>query len=322
MWMLLAGCAARYAHLPPIGPEELWTPLPLRHVDVGGVDVAYVDSGGEGPPVVLVHGLSSSVGFWEHQVPTLARTHRVLALDLPGYGASGRPDAPYTPPWYAGVVAGFMDALGVPSAVLVGHSMGGQVALTLALDEPDRVDALVLSAPAGFERFGPGAAAFMKSYWHEGRALEATEEELRYTFTNLVFGRVDDGVERLLQERVRMRGTPAFAGTSVAVSRSIAGMLDFPVADRLGEIRVPTLIVFGTDDRMIPNPVFTGGRTRSVAEAGHAAIAGSTLVMIPGAGHTVHHDAPEAFDAAVQQFLGALPPTVSDPWGPTAERTP
>lgn len=322
MWLLLAGCAARYAHLPPIGPEELWTPLPLRHVDVAGVDVAYVDSGGEGPPVVLVHGLSSTVGFWEHQVPTLARTYRVLALDLPGYGASGRPDAPYTPPWYAGVVAGFMDALGVGSAVVVGHSMGGQVALTLALDEPARVDALVLSAPAGFERFGPGAAAFMKSYWHEGRALEATEEELRYTFTNLVFGRVDDGVERLLQERVRMRGTPAFAGTSVAVSRSIAGMLDFPVADRLVEIRVPTLIVFGTDDRMIPNPVFTGGRTRAVAEAGHAAIAGSTLVMIPGAGHTVHHDAPEAFDAAVQQFLATLAPTVGDPWGPTAERTP
>jgi pimeloyl-ACP methyl ester carboxylesterase len=308
MWTLFAtACAARYSHLPPITPDELRAPLPVRHVEVSGVDVAYVDSGGDGPPIVLVHGLSSSVGFWEYQVPTLAATHRVLALDLPGYGASGRPDAPCTPPWYAGVVADFMDAVGVSSAVVLGHSMGGQIALTLALEHPERVDALVLSAPAGFERFSPGAATFIKHWWHEGRALQATEEELRYTFTRVVFNRPDAGVERLLEERVRMRGTPELAGTSVAVSRSIAGMLDFPVLARLGDLRVPTLVVFGADDRMIPNPIFTGGRTRAVAEVGHAAIAGSELVLIPGAGHTVHHDAPEAFAAAVQPFLARLP---------------
>jgi pimeloyl-ACP methyl ester carboxylesterase len=323
MWSLLAmtACAPRYTHLPPIAPADLHTPLPVQHLEVDGVDVAYVDSGGDGPPIVLVHGLSSSIGFWEYQVPTLARTHRVLALDLPGYGSSGRPDAPFTPPWYAGVVAGFMDAVGVPSAVVLGHSMGGQIALTLALDRPEKVEALVLSAPAGFERFTPGAARLMKDFWHEGKALEATEEELRHTFTRVVFNRPDEGVERLLEERVRMRGTPAFAGTSVAVSRSIAGMVDHPVLERLGEIRVPTLIVYGTDDRMIPNPIFTGGFTRTVAEAGHAAIAGSELVMMPGAGHTVHHDAPEAFDAAVQQFLAKLPRGAAV-WGPTAEATP
>lgn len=322
MWALLAttACVARYSHLPPISPADLRTPLPMRHVDVGGIDVAYVDSGGDGPPIVLVHGLSSSLGFWEHQVPTLSRTHRVLALDLPGYGASGRPDAPFTPPWYADVVSGFMDALGVPSAVVLGHSMGGQIALTLALDHPGKVDALVLSAPAGFERFSPGTAGFVKDWWHEGRALEATEEELRHTFTRVVFNRPDEGVERFLEERVRLRDTPEFAATSVAVSRSIAGMFDHPVLDRLGGIGVPTLIVFGTDDRMIPNPIFTGGRTRSIAEAGHAAIAGSELVMIPGAGHTVHHDAPVEFDAAVQQFLAKLPR--DGVWGPTAETAP
>src|SRR5688500_16261649 len=165
MWTLFAtACVARYSHLPPIAPADLRTPLPLQHVEVDGIDVAYVDSGGDGPPIVLVHGLSSSIGFWEYQVPTLARTHRVLALDLPGYGASGRPDAPCTPPWYADLVAGFMDAVGVPSAVVMGHSMGGQIALTLALDHPGRVEALVLSAPAGFERFGAGSATFMKAY--------------------------------------------------------------------------------------------------------------------------------------------------------------
>jgi pimeloyl-ACP methyl ester carboxylesterase len=304
------GCAPRYSRLPSILPADLWAPMPVQHrtldlPEVGLVDVAYVDSGGPGVPLVFIHGLSSSIGFWEYQLPVFAASQRVIALDLPGYGASGRPDAPCTPPWYADVVVGLLDALAVPRATLVGHSMGGQIALTLALAHPERVDRLVLSAPAGFEAFDRGAAQWMKAWWHEARALEAREEELRATFTTLVFNKTDAGVERLLEERVRMSGTPAFQGTSVAVSRSIAGMLDFPLLDRLGQVAVPTLMVFGTDDRMIPNPIFTGGSTRRLAEQGVARLPQGQLVLIPGAGHTVHHDAPDAFNEAVAAFLSA-----------------
>ncbi len=305
-----AACAPRYHHAPPLAPEQLWAPLPMHPVEVDGMRIATLDSGGSGPPVVLIHGLSSYTGFWEHQVPHLARTHRVLALDLPGFGASDRPDAPYTPPWYAEVVHRWMGAMGVDHAVIVGHSMGGQVALTLALEHPEAVDALVLSAPAGFEAFTPGEAALLRQTWHEERALHTPETGVRQAMLGAVFNVHDDGVERLIEERVRLGRHPAFAGTSVAVSRSIAGMLDHPVRERLGEIAVPTLIVYGTHDRMIPNPVLHGGRTRAVAEAGQRAIPGAELEMIPGAGHTVHHDAPEAFNAAVDRFLAGLPQQV------------
>lgn len=308
MALLGVGCTVKYADLGPLAPEQLWTPLPVQHVEVEGIEVAWIDSGAPprgsgGPPVVLVHGLSSYMGFWEHQVPALAREHRVLALDLPGYGASARPDAPYTPPWYAELLSRWMDTVGLEEAVIVGHSMGGQIAITLALTHPDQVDRLVLSAPAGLETFSPGTARFMKGYWHEARATEAREHELRTVFTQAVFNRTDEGVERLLQERVRLGQHPAFQGTSVAVSRSIAGMVDHPVAHRLGELRVPTLLVFGTADHMIPNPIFTGGTTRRIAEQGRDAIPGAELVLLPGAGHTVHHDAPEAFNEAVLSFL-------------------
>lgn len=303
----LAACAPRYADLPALAPAELQTPLPRRTIDVNGVEVSYVDSGGPGAPIVLIHGLSSYLGFWEYQVPHLARTHRVLALDLPGYGASGRPDAPYSPPWYASFVADWMSAVGVPSAVVMGHSMGGQVSMTLALDHPARVDALVLAAPAGFEAFSPGAARWMKGYWTETRALNSSEHEVRTAFTTAVFNRTDEGVERLIEERVRLGKHAAFRGTSVAVARSVAGMVDHPVLPRLGEIRVPTLIVYGTDDRMIPNPVFTGGHTRAIAEAGRDAIPGAQLVLLKGAGHTVHHDDAAGFNMAVDAFLTRLP---------------
>lgn len=307
----LAGCAPKYADLPDLHPTDFDTPLPVRHVAVDGVDIAYMDSGERGQadvPVVLIHGLSASMGYWAHNLPDLARDRRVLALDLPGYGASGRPDAPYTPPWYAETVAGFLDEVGIGQAVIVGHSMGGQVALTMAIEHPDRVDRLVLAAPAGLETFNPGAAAWMKQHWHEGRATEATEDELRATFQTLVFNRMDPHAERLLEERIRTRGTATFRGTSVAVSRSVAGMLDHPVADRLGQVRAPTLIVYGTDDRMIPNPVFTGGRTRRIAERGRDAIPGAELVMLPGAGHTVMHDDPRGFNEAALAFLDRTGP--------------
>lgn len=304
---LLGGCANHYANLGPMPPEELWTPLPVQHVEIDGVDVAYIDSGvvegSDEPPLVLVHGLSSYMGFWEYQVEHFARTRRVLALDLPGYGASGRPDVPYTPPWYADLVVGWLDGLGVDKADVMGHSMGGQIALTMALEHPEKVNRLVLAAPAGFERFGSGAAGFMKAYWTEARALEATEPEIRTNFTQMVFNKPDDGVERLIMERVRLGQHEAFQGTSVAVSRCIAGMVDHPVADRLGEIEARTLVVYGTRDKMIPNPVFTGGYTRRIAEAGVAAMPHAELVMLAGAGHTVHHDDPDGFHDAVDRFL-------------------
>ena len=304
MFPLLLAFAPRYTPEGPMSPEAIWRPLPVQMVSVGELSIATMDSGPQGtePPLVFVHGLSSYGSYWEHQLQAFPE-RRVLALDLPGYGASSRPDAPYTPPWYAQVLLDWMDAMDLDRVVLVGHSMGGQACITLALDHPERVDALVLSAPAGIETFDSGAKAWMKAWWTETRAMESSEAELRAVFTQSVFNVTDDGVERLLRERVRMGLHPSFRGTSVAVSRSIAGMLDHPVAHRLDQLETPTLLVFGSDDRMIPNPVFTGGRTRTLAEAGARAIPHVELVMVPRAGHTVHHDAPGAFNDALSSFL-------------------
>ena len=305
--LLLAGLlglqSARYGGAPPLSPTQLWAPLPYRYVEIDGVTVAYLDSGGDGKPLLMVHGLSSYSAFWEAQIPWFAsHGYRVLALDLPGYGASDRPDAPCDPPWYAHLVGRFMDAMGLQQATIMGHSMGGQIALTLALEAPERVTRLVLAAPAGFERFTDGERDWMKAWWNEERALEADEDAVRANFA-MNFDVMDASVERLVMERVRMAGTPEFRGTSVAVSRSIAGMLDAPVLDRLDQIHAPTLIVFGRDDRLIPNPVFHGGDTARFAHRAAARIPGAELVLLSGAGHMVQHDRAEAFDKIVLDWL-------------------
>lgn len=300
---LTIACTPRYHAAPPLDPAELWTPLPVQHVVVDGVDIAWSDSGGEGPPIVLVHGLSSYMGFWERNVAPLTETHRVLLLDLPGYGMSGRPDAPYTPPWYADTIVAWMQTIGLDKATFMGHSMGGQISLTLALEHPERVERLVLAAPAGIERYAEGHGEWLKDFWTEDRALGSDEQAIRANFLVYNFTSRDDSVERLIEERVRMRTTPAFRGTSVAVARSIAGMIDHPVYDRLGQVAVPTLVVYGTRDRLIPNRIFNGGTPASVGRQAKKAIPRSELVMIPGAGHMVHYDAADRFNAAVRDFL-------------------
>lgn len=290
----------------PLAPDQLATPLPARRVHLPGLDLAVscIDSGGDGLPVVLIHGLSSYMGFWERQVPWLvAQGCRVLALDLPGFGASDKPDVSYAPRWYARVVLAWLDALGVKRAVICGHSMGGQIALHLVLHAPSRVIGLALAAPAGVETFTPEAARWMTDYWTEGRALAASADEVRANFTQLAFNRVDDGVQRLLDERLRLQRHPSFRDTSRAVSRCIRGMLDQPVFDRLGDVAVPTLMVYGDSDRMIPNPVFNPGATAAVAERGARAIPGCRLVMLKGAGHMVMHDDPTGFHGALSPFL-------------------
>lgn len=293
-----------------LAPEDLSTPLPARRVFVPGPDLCVncMDSGGDGLPVVLIHGLSCTMGFWQRQVPALVEAgHRVLALDLPGFGHSDKPDVSYSPGWYASVVSAWLAVLGVRRFVLVGHSMGGQIALHLVLQarsrSPDRVIGLVLAAPAGVETFRPEAARWMMDYWTEARALNTPADEIRANFTQLVFNRVDEGVLRLLDERLRLQRHPSFREVSRAVSRAVRGMLEQPVFDRLGEIRAPTLLVFGDADRLIPNPVFNPGSSVAVAERGAAAIPGAELVVLAGAGHMVQHDDPSGMNAALCSFL-------------------
>src|SRR3990172_12332306 len=117
---------------------------PGMFVDIDGVRVHYVEAG-RGDPVVLIHGWNGSTFSYRHTIPELAQNHRVVALDLLGFGYSGRPArADYSVTAQVRLVAGLMDRLDIPSAVVAGHSMGGGIAMRLALSHPERVERLVL----------------------------------------------------------------------------------------------------------------------------------------------------------------------------------
>ena len=123
-----------------------------RRIDVGGLPTRYLRAGTAGPPLVLLHGVGDNALDWQWVMPTLARTHRVYAPDLPGSGGSIKPDVDYSPAFFTQFLSVFLDALEVERAAVVGNSLGGLVGLRLALSEPSRVNAVGLVASAGLGR--------------------------------------------------------------------------------------------------------------------------------------------------------------------------
>jgi len=157
---LLCGCTTPQ----PISFKKLSYPMPVSHVVVDGVEVAFSDVGvsdGNRATLVLIHGLGSYMPVWTHNLDELAADSRVIAIDLPGYGKSSKANYEYSMAFYARVVDRLIDALHLQHVVLVGHSMGGQIAMTHALRYPGRAEGLVLIAPAGFETFGPGEGGWL-----------------------------------------------------------------------------------------------------------------------------------------------------------------
>src|SRR6185437_16400164 len=122
-----------------------------RTAVVDGISLAWTEVG-RGDPLVLLHGIGDSHRTWRRVAPRLAEHYRVLLLDLPGHGLSARPDAPYTLDWYADMVHGWLDAVGVDRTPIVGHSFGGGVAQWMVLSRRARIDRLALVAPGGLGR--------------------------------------------------------------------------------------------------------------------------------------------------------------------------
>jgi pimeloyl-ACP methyl ester carboxylesterase len=281
-------------------------PGPVAHVEVDGRALAVYDGGGGGAPVVLVHGLGTNLSVWRGTIPALeAAGRRVVALDLPGYGLSDKADVSGTMTDFAAAVVGTMDALGLRRSDVVGISMGGQIALTLALDHPDRVRRLALLSPAGIETFTDAESATLKALITP-EAVQNTPPAQAAANTAANFYAYDEARDGwILAQREAVAAREDFPLYAAANAASVAGMLDGRVFERLGEIAAPTLVLYGTGDRLIPNPYLHPDlTTEAVAEAAGEAIPHAEVHLIPEAGHLVMLERPEAVHARLVQFLG------------------
>ena len=256
-----------------------------------GVRLSYVERGDPaGVPVLLLHGVTDSWRSFERVLPHLPASIHAFALSQRGHGDADRPAAGYGPDDFAADLAAFMDAVGLGSAVIVGHSMGSSIAQRFALDHPGRTLGLVL------------AGAFFAGW----RGSPAVVELWESTVSTLM-DPIDPGFVREFQEGTLARPVPpAFLDAVVRESLKVparvwratfAGFLEADFSAQLGRIEAPTLIVWGDRDALC---------ARNEQEALAAAIAGSRLVVYPGAGHALHWEEPERFAADLVAFTESL----------------
>lgn len=266
-----------------------------RFLAIAGQQV-YIEQQGRGEPVVLLHGFGSSSYCWRRVMPELARSFRVVALDLNGFGYTERPKDPrsYTREGQERLILSVMDALGIARAHLVGHSYGGGLTLFLAARHPERLRSMVLvdsSAPTyPDDRRSPLARVRPLNALYLRYALrpEFIQKTLRNSFFDASLATPE--LARAYLDRLRVEGEEdAYYGLTVSNRRP-------PVAVELGKIDVPALIVWGSEDRLI-QPDDGRRAARRLPRA--------TFVAIPNTGHLPMEERPEEWLGIVLPFLAS-----------------
>ncbi len=273
-------------------------PHPGGRIDPTRTTVNYAEIG-EGPPVVLVHGLGGSWQNWLENIPHLARSHRVLALDLPGFGASPMPGWEISIPSYGALVSAFCQALETGPAPLVGNSMGGFVCAEVAVSQPQAVERLALVSAAGVSharmmrapaetagRMARAAAPFALRRYEQG----LRRPRIRKRMIAHIVHRPGQMRRELLWELIRYGLEPP------ALVAAIRGLAGYDILDRLEEVEIPTLIVWGRNDLVVP--------VRDGVEFARL-IRGSRLEIFDRCGHVPMAERPVRFNRLLEEFLAA-----------------
>jgi len=276
-----------------------------RWLEVDGNQVNTIELGPEedrgAQPLVFVHGLSGSWPNWLEQLPDFAAAHRVITLDLPGFGHSPMPRQEISISGYARMLEQLLAHLGVDAAAVVGNSMGGFIAAELAIAYPQRVERLVLISAAGISTHNhrgsvtalPAMRTLERSLmaaaaWTASKSDNvARRARLRDAALGVVVRHPSKLEAALAAEQIRGAGKPGFM-------QGLEAVLHYEIRERLREIACPTLIVWGDRDRLI-----------SVRDADVFAelIPNSRKVVFGDTGHMSMLERPEAFNALLEEFL-------------------
>lgn len=273
--------------------------MPIHTVLVHDQRIAYLDVG-TGPPVILIHGFGGSMWQWEYQQHALSQHFRVLTLDLPGAGLSDKPEIDYRPDQMLDYFVGFMDAVKIPQATLVGNSMGAGLAIGMALSHPTRVTKLVLigglpqhvmkklTSPSVRQALETGAPSWLVSFGNMlfgGLMTESILKEIVHDPTLLT--------PAVIERSIRNRQRPGLIKPILAVRENLP-LWESGFATRLCEITHPTLVIWGEEDRVFPI---------AVGEELHQTIKGSRFIRIPNAGHIPQWERPDLVNEELITYI-------------------
>lgn len=301
-FLLVSSCAMQKS-IPQLQSfDELSYPYTVQKIELADdLTIAYMDEG-KGDAIIFLHGLGSYAPAWKKTIAGLSSSHRCIAIDLPGYGRSSKGNYEGSMQYYADIIHQFATKLGLQKVTLAGHSMGGQIAILAAVAYPDMVNKLILVAPAGFETFTPGQKDWFRDVLTP-RGVALTPVETLITNVGYNFYDFPADAQFMIDDRIAMRTAQGFDLYCHQIVKSINGMVDEPVFDYLKEISVPTLVVYGQQDNLIPNRFLNPGKTADIAKKGAEQIANCQLEMIDKAGHFVHFEQATIVNTIMSDFL-------------------
>ena len=271
-----------------------------REVQVGQLTTHYLTAG-QGPPLLLLHGDGQSAFDWRPAMPAFASFHRVLAPSLPGHGNSARWDGDHSPDFFVRFVRDFLAAVDAEHVTVVGNSLGGAIAIRYALEYPGDVPVLVLVDSLGLGREinrlptlqvipGLGELSIALSRTRRGAPVYAR------TRARFAFADARRAPEEWLAEQRRLARIGGVLESSLAAKREVIRLRGQKalLLDRLPALTMPTLVVWGDEDRLLPS---------AHAHAAAVRLVNGRATVIPGAGHLPQLEAPERFVDEVLTFL-------------------
>jgi pimeloyl-ACP methyl ester carboxylesterase len=275
------------------GLEERYFSSSPQIIDVDGLKIYYKETGPQAAPaLLLLHGFGSSLQAWDDWSVKLAQKYRVIRLDLPGFGLTGAsPANDYSEEKDLAFLTHFADKLSLEKFSVIGHSMGGKMAWSLAASQPERVQALVLMAPDGFPE--------TKDIGTKPYEVPAIMGLIKYVLPKYLvrksiepaFAEADALSDALVNRYYDMLRAPGVRGA--ILERSNQTIYTDPVP-RLKAIKAPTLLIWGEQDQMIPS---------TNAQSYATVLSNSSTVLVPKLGHLLQEEQPEKGLAAVIQFL-------------------
>jgi pimeloyl-ACP methyl ester carboxylesterase len=243
--------------------------------------------------MLLLHGMFGDYLDWEPVIEPLAERFRVIAVDLPGFGDSDKPDTEYDSELFIGAIRALLQDLGIPKVTLVGNSFGGLLALLFVLECPEAIEAVILVGSGGLQAFDNTAVERANRVFTEKALLCLTPDIQRAMFAP-VFVKNGEARERYLEKQNEKLKRADYAAYVRAISRTIRFVLNTSCEGRLAQIERRTLLLWGDEDTVMPP---------DIAERASQTMPNAELRLLAGCGHAPQLECPRSFIKEVTEFM-------------------
>lgn len=274
--------------------NQMKYPYQEQSFNFKGHKVVYIDSG-SGQPLVFLHGQASDLLNFEPAFPLFDSEYRVIAIDYPGFGKSDKPEITFSEDFLVDLLDTLFDKVNIESATLIGHSYGGYVSMIYGSARPERVNSMVLISPAGIQQFNSFMSGAMRKAFTVDAIINTKPKKAMTNYRNSGVNWSSE-METYAQRRLALltQGGEEYRSYAHAMVQAMELMLDTTIRDRIGAADIPTLLIWGKDDPLIP---------LKISQETLEAIPHARLETIEDCGHFPMLEHPQNFQSLVKAFL-------------------